>query len=140
MIPIWPASLTRPMRSGWAHALADGRQSTRPEAGPPRVRRRFSAAVSTIQMAIDLSLDQRQLFNGFWRDTTRGGSLPFWIPDWTLDGVALTTEDGSGLLTEAGAPLLVSAWHLAMFGTDQPPSETVVGVRFRIAISLSIMP
>jgi len=140
MMPSWPSELPRPRRDGYVSVLPDGRTSTKTEAGPPRVRRRFSAAVATRQMAIDVTADQRLRFWRFWREETVGGSLPFLVPDWTVDGVTITTEGGADLTDANGAPLLVAAVDVAMFATSQPPSEAPIGVDWRITFQLSVMP
>lgn len=139
-IPQWPSTLPRPTRASYAATAPDGRLSTKMEAGPPRVRRRYSSAAATRQMAIVATGDQRARFWRFWGEDTVGGSLPFFVPDWTRDGVALTTETGAVLTLADGTPILIAATQLALFGTEQPPSEAMVGVEFRITFQLMIMP
>lgn len=139
-LPVWPSSFPRPMLSGFGTVLPDGRQSTSMQAGPPRVRRRYSSAATIRQATMILDVNARQRFWRFWGDDTTGGSLPFLVPDWTLDGRPLATASGEILTTTDGVPLLVSAWHLALFGTDQPPSEAPLGVQFRMTFTLSILP
>jgi hypothetical protein len=136
---LWPIDLPRPMRSGYQRGLPDGRLSTRPEAGPPRMRRRFSSAVSPMATTFTLTLDQRMRFWRFWEEVG-GGTLPFVAPDWTLDGQTIT--DGSGLVItdDAGSPILVTAPALMMFAGDQAPSESLVGVEYRITVQFSILP
>ncbi len=139
-IPFWPDQLPRPMRQGWQKTLPDGRQSTKNDAGPPRVRRQYSSAVSPVAMTIDVSLDDRECFNRFWEIDTIGGSLPFWIIDPTLDGVPLMDELGDVLQDDAGNAILMEEWWLVLFDTQSPPAETVIGVRFRINFGLMVMP
>jgi hypothetical protein len=139
-IPFWPDPLPRPLRQGWQRTLQDGRQSTKNDAGPPRVRRQYSSAVSPIAMTIDVSLADRERFNRFWEIDTKGGSLPFWIIDPTLDGVALMDDASTIITDDTGAPILVEAWWLVLFDTQSPPAETVMGVRYRINFGLMVMP
>lgn len=139
-VPWYPDTLPRPRRDGHSRTLADGRQATKNDAGPPRVRRRFSSAPAAMQMVIDLTLDQRMRFFRFWEEDTRFGSLPFWMLDWATDGVALMAETGDVLTDEFGRPLAIDAVLLCMFGTDQPPAETLIGVDFRVSFQLSILP
>lgn len=139
-VPIWPTELPRPNRAGYGRTLPDGRSSTRPEAGPPRVRRRFSAAPSPMTLVFDMTLDQRARFHLFWSEDTAGGSLPFWMADWTLDGHVLSTDDGSVLTTDSGADITIDTAMLVMFATDQAPAETIVGLKYRFTVQLSIMP
>lgn len=138
-VPRWPPELPRALRQGYSRSRPDGRQSTQPEVGPPRVRRRFSAAIAPMTMTIDVSADQRMRFSRFWEEDTGFGSLPFLIPDWTIDGLDMGTASGSSLTTANGETLEIAASLLVMFGRD-PPTEIPVGIRYRITFQLSIMP
>lgn len=138
-VPSWPDDLPRIMRSGYGRTLPDGRMATKSDSGPPRVRRRYSAAPAPMQATIDVSVDQRQRFWRFWLEDTASGSLPWWAPDWTIDGLSLTDETGAVLTDESGTELLIAATILVMFGAD-PPAESAIGVRYRITLSLSILP
>jgi len=128
------------MKSSYARTLPDGRQSTKNDAGPPRVRLRFSSATATIQMSIEVDIDARGRFYRFWNEDTARGSLPFLMTDWPIDGQTIANEDGDTLTTEDGDALILEAALLLMFGTDQPPSETPVGANWRIVFPLTIMP
>ncbi len=139
-VPTYPDDLPRPRRDGYSQTLPDGRLATKRDAGPPRVRRRFSAAPGVLQMVIDLTLDQRARFWRFWEEDAGGGSLPFWMPDWVLEGAGLMTGSGEGLTDEAGRSLVIDADLLCMFGTEQAPTETVSGVTFRLSFPLTILP
>lgn len=138
-IPFWPDQLPRPMRQGYQKTLSDGRQSTKNDGGPPRVRRQYSSAVSPVAMTIDVSLDGKECFNRFWETDTAGGSLPFWVIDPTLDGVPLMDDTGAIITDDTDAPILMDAWWLVLFDT-QAPAETVIGVRYRINFGLMVMP
>lgn len=136
----YPDELPRPRRDGYSRTLADGRQATKNESGPPRVRRRFSSAAAAMQMVVDLTVDQRMRFFRFWEEDTVLGSKPFWMPDWTVAGIELGTEAGDVITDETGRPLVIEAVLLCMFGTEQPPAETVLGVDFRVSFQLAILP
>lgn len=140
-LPRWPSDLPRPDRQGFQVSVPDGRLATRPEAGPPRVRRRFSAAATPMQMTIRVDADQRARFERFWGEDLSRGSLPFLMPDWRFDGHGLRTgTGGGGLVTAAGGRLIIAAWVLVMFATDQAPAQTPEGVGWRIVASFSILP
>lgn len=138
-IPMWPTELPRPERAGFQSEAPDGRQSTQLDAGPPRVRRRFSAAVTPIAMTIYVSSDLRARFQRFWSEDTASGSLPFLIPDWRFDLHPLLTADGASALTADGTSLLIEAWALAMFGQEKP-RDVPAGIKWRISMSISLMP
>ena len=140
-LPIWPtAELPRPKRDGYARTYPDGRQSTKNDAGPPRGRLRFSAAPAFISLQFDMTHAQRARFMTFWTTDTVNGSKPFVVPDWTEISIPLLAADGTPLTTDAGTLLATDAWLLAMFSYDKPPSETIVGNGFRIAVQLTILP
>lgn len=79
-MPTWPESL--PQEPG-----ADGFQETAPnlvvrtqmDAGPPKVRRRFTAGVRTFAMRFVLSEDQVDTLDAFFIEDCAGGAIPF---DW----------------------------------------------------------
>ena len=76
------------------------------DAGPAKMRRRFSAVVRTFVVPIELNGTQRQAFDSFWINDTQEGSISFsWTdpvtdvalnfrfvapPQWTLDAGGTT--------------------------------------------------
>src|SRR5262245_36088936 len=77
---VWPASLSQSARViGFELALPATSIQTPMDAGPPKTRRRFTAA--PILWTTELVFDRYQasVFTGFFVDTLQGGSLPF---DW----------------------------------------------------------
>jgi hypothetical protein len=138
-VPIYPTELPPPNRSGFQFELGDGRRRTRPEAGPPRVRRKFSSAADQVALVSDLTRDQYARLARFWRDDTAGGSLPFLMPDPTSNGWPLLSSDGLPLLAGDGSTVLVSAWWLCIFG-ERPPAFTVVGLIHRTQFTVAVMP
>lgn len=76
----WPASLPQvaPI-NGYQETPPDTSLRTQMDAGPAKVRRRFTAAVRPITMNFILSDAQLQVFDDFYGETLEGGSLPF---DW----------------------------------------------------------
>lgn len=139
MIPNWPTDLPRPMRQGYQSSPMEARLKRRAEAGFPGYRRRFSSVAEIVMLTLDVSRNERAIFDKFHRETSKFGSKTFYMPDPTTDGWALLTSEGGQLLASNGAPLLLSARWLCMFG-DTQPATTVVGVRFRIAFDVAVMP
>lgn len=138
-VAIWPTDLPRPMRSGFQSQLDDPRMRKQSETGPPGYRRRFSSVARSVGMTIDVARWQKAVFDNFYEIQMSHGSLPFWMPDPLTDGWAMLTETGAPILTETGAPLLLSAQWLCLFG-GSTPAETIKGVRFRIAFTISVLP
>lgn len=140
-VPFWPADLPqRVLVDGYSEGVGDGRIMQPMDAGPPKMRRRTSAAMRPVRARLWLGFDQKARLNRFWTEGVAGGSLPFWFPDQTMDGLALLTADGAPLLTESGAPLVITSWWLVMFGQDGIAFDAQSGVLFGAAFSLDILP
>lgn len=100
-MPSWPASLPQTQFLNMTEQRQDARVRTAMDAGPAKMRRRFTTAISTIVAPIVLDGSQRQAFDTFWITTLQEGALKFsWSdpvtdtnlnfrfvspPTWTLD-------------------------------------------------------
>lgn len=74
----WPASLPQnPMKQGYSESPPNTVQRTNMDAGPPKVRRRFTAGVRPFNMDIKLSPTQTETLDVFYNSTTNGGADPF---------------------------------------------------------------
>jgi len=139
MTALWPAELPRPMRQGYQHQLGEARLVTPIDAGPPRLRRRYSQMPAIVGMTLDLSVDQALRLERFFFEEVKGGSLPFLMRDPELDGLPLTDEEGTPLTDGEGNPLTIAAWWLCLFA-EGLPARTVVGVRRRVSFQLAVLP
>lgn len=141
MIPRWPTDLPQRLsRDGFGEGFADGRLQTEMESGVPKTRRRFSAAIRPIQASIDVPIDGKARLMRFWDEETGGGSVPFLIPDTTMNGAPLLAGGGLVLTDEQDRPLLVESWHLCVFGKTPPSSQNLGGPWYRVTFSLSVLP
>ncbi len=78
--PVWPATLPQePLAQGYAERAPDTVIRTQMEAGPPKVRRRFTAGVRSIECRLRLIPAQVDTLDAFFNTTVAGGALPF---DW----------------------------------------------------------
>jgi hypothetical protein len=78
--PVWPLSLPqRPLAEGFHERAADTLVRTQMEAGPAKVRRRFTAGVRTMDLQLRLTGSQVETLDGFHDSTLAGGALAF---DW----------------------------------------------------------
>lgn len=111
----------------------------RAELGPPGYRRRFSSVAKLVTLSIVIGRDKKAIFDQFFDERTAGGTLPFYMPDPTTDGWPLLSSDGLPLLTGSGVPLLLASRWLCLFG-DTLPTETILGVQFRMSFSVVVMP
>ena len=92
-----------------------------------------------VSLSIEVSRARKAIFDAFYDDTTKQGSLPFRMPDPTTDGTFLLNEDFSPILTSDGDPILMSAEWLCLFG-ETVPLERMVGGRFEISFTVAVMP
>ena len=139
---VWPSELPQHvLASGYSESLGEGRLRTQMEAGPMKVRRRFSAVARPVSTSFRVSPDGKARIERFWREEIGDGSLPFLMPDQTRDALALLTDDGLQLLDDQGRPLINTAWWLVMAG-EAPPTFTPLqrGMAFMASFPLVIMP
>lgn len=136
---VWPAELPKPERNTYQSQFQDPRQKRPRDDGPPSYRRRFSKAARLVSMSVLLTRAQKARFDDFLVVDTKMGSLPFTMPDPTKDGWALLDEAGAPVLDDQGAPVLLSGEWLCKFG-DAMPTETVIGIEFRISFPIVVMP
>lgn len=140
-VPAWPPDLPqRFQRDGYSEAAADGRIRQKMEAGPPKVRRRTSAAVRPVSASVVVDDDGLARFNRFWEEEVAQGSLPFWLPAQSLDGFELGTADGDTLLADDGTPIVIVAWWLAIFGEGAPKTVQADPCSWRISFDIEVLP
>ena len=87
---VWPASLPQtPLAEGYNERAPDTVIRSPMEAGPPRLRRRFTAGVRNIECQLRLTPAQLDTLDAFFGSTVAGGALPF---DWKhpRNGTAVT--------------------------------------------------
>lgn len=79
-MPTWPASLPQfVLEQGYSESLPEQTVETPMDAGPAKIRRRFTAQVSKFQLTVACDQTQAATFDGFYLTTLQGGSLSF---DW----------------------------------------------------------
>ncbi|KKK88167.1 hypothetical protein LCGC14_2745910 [marine sediment metagenome] len=77
-MPAWPAGLPQdPLLDGIQEASPDTRLVTQMEQGPPKVRRRFTAAERGIGMRMIMTTAQIETLDDFFVLTLGSGSLTF---------------------------------------------------------------
>ncbi len=87
---VWPASLPQKfLQQGYREGFADVLLRTRMDAGPDKVRRRFTAAPRPVRGTMAMTGAQVATLESFFDTTLQGGALPF---DWThpRTGAAVT--------------------------------------------------
>lgn len=138
-VPIWPDTLPRPERNTFQKVALEARLKRRIDAGTPGYRLRFSGVPYLVNMSILVTRSGKSVFDEFHEDTTRWGTLPFWMPDPTTDGWPMTDSDGNPLFDGRGEQIRMTGTWLCMFG-DGNPAETIQGIEFRKTFSLVVLP
>lgn len=84
--PVWPASLPQnPQLMGFQESGAGATVRTQMDAGPAKVRRRFTIEVRNISLALVMTTAQVATFDTFWTSTISYGALAFdWVDFRTL--------------------------------------------------------
>lgn len=81
-MPTWPGSLPQyPLQDGYSAAEPNGLLASAMDQGPPKVRRRFSAAVTPVQCSWKLTDAQKATLKAFVKTDLAGGALTFTWPN-----------------------------------------------------------
>ncbi|NNG04360.1 MAG: hypothetical protein HKM95_09700 [Inquilinus sp.] len=80
-MPVWPAALPQDVLiAGYSEEVPETTIRTQMDAGPAKVRRRFSAGVRKFAVTVALTRAQVQILDDFYLTDLQGGALRF---DWT---------------------------------------------------------
>lgn len=78
-MPSWPSNIPTFLVRGFSEQPGDGRLRTPMDAGPPKVRRRYTATVRKMRGTIQTDDTGLAAFETFLETTILSGSIPF---DW----------------------------------------------------------
>ena len=113
---VWPASLPQDAERPHKEKFQENTVRTPMDAGPDKVRRRYTAGVKAVQASMQMTKAQTITLETFFDDTLKGGSLPF---DWLLPRTAAT----------------------ATFRFTAPPELThIAGLNWDVQLQLEILP
>jgi len=116
-MPGWPAELPNyVLVDGYVEMMPENMILSQPDMGPPKARRRSTAAMQYIQAKIYVDIDQVETFKTFYRETLYEGALSF---DWEHPR---TGED------------------VVMRFTSSPVITPISGTNFYIQMQLGILP
>lgn len=80
MAIIWPTTLPQfVLEGGYQEALEDQTAETQMDAGPAKIRRRFTTSTRRFQVVVQMTPEQGVIFEAFYLTTLAGGTTPF---DW----------------------------------------------------------
>jgi hypothetical protein len=125
----WPSTLPQFMSvDGYTEGLSDGRLVLPMDAGPPKIRRRTTAAIRPVSVSSQMPVGQKERFRRWWEEDTEGGTAVFEFPDQALSGRRLLSTAGDkSVLRSTGTYLLIRRWWLCHFG-EGVPTITSAGV------------
>lgn len=84
-MPTWPASLPQSPESAGYREGGGFPVIQAPVDGPPKSRRRYTAAIQSVPCSVRLTAAQLATFETFFRDDLQQGALAF---DWSVRGDA----------------------------------------------------
>ena len=123
-MPVWPAELPTAPQFGWSEAPGDGRVRTQTDAGPAKVRRRFSSTPSVFSVQFVMTQAQATRLLQFYENAsdaspagTGGGAL-------SITGLPHPRDDSSATFRFLAPPVITQA------------STTV----FRASLRLELLP
>jgi hypothetical protein len=137
-LPVWPAVLPQALRPNYSGAYGDGRLRSKTDAGGGKQRRRFSNAARPVRADIWIDEGQKIALDDFIDFDLVGGALPFLMFDPERDGLALIDGAGAVILDSSGAPIGTRRYRIVQL--DDIPQIASVGRRYRIGLSLFVMP
>lgn len=80
MATIWPTTLPQyVLEAGYQEGLEDQSVETQMDAGPAKIRRRFTTVTRRFSVMVQMTPEQGAIFETFYLTTLAGGTLPF---DW----------------------------------------------------------
>lgn len=116
-VPVWPITLPQQLFvNGYSQSFAETTIKSEMDAGPAKVRRRFSAGIEPVSGTMLITETQLGYLRTFFEDTLLGGSLRF---SWTKP------------------PAHITACEMRF---TAPPSWTKVDGEYEIQLTLEILP
>lgn len=79
-MPTWPIGLPQyVLEAGYQETLEDQTIESEMDAGPAKIRRRFTTATRRFQVTVQMTPSEAAIFEDFYLNTLQGGALSF---DW----------------------------------------------------------
>jgi hypothetical protein len=112
--PTWPATLPQfVLEGGYQESLQDQTIETQMEAGPAKIRRRFTKSLRRFQMSLMLTSAQAATFETFWQTTCKGGSIPFdWVHPRTRVATAMRFRNPAPQFTSFGGINVIAQFNV----------------------------
>src|SRR5262249_38482241 len=134
--PVWPAELPQIVQlSGYQESPPDLVLRTQMDAGPAKVRRRFTSGVRPIKASLTLHENECQMLDNFFIQDCAGGALAFdWQSQRSPDASELVDE--SDLVTDSTFLLVARSMRFVKPPTYQP----LGGELYEAMLDLEILP
>lgn len=87
-VVLWPKELPCSTPSGYGFEKVDGRRITEMDQGPPRVRLVYKNTPQLADMAFLMTEEQYQLYERFYREDAKNGSMVVRIPALNGEGIS----------------------------------------------------
>ncbi len=140
-MPTWPTSLPQYLLTrNYSETALNLVIRTTMDAGPAKVRRRFTAGVRPVGGLLVLTDDQVGVLDGFFLNDCAGGAVAFsWTMQRESEDTDAPTDTDAISDTDIGLP---KCWEPATFRFMKPPQyqDTGDGKHYEVTLSLEIMP
>lgn len=135
----YPSELGQRLEVGLAVTIGGGPTVVRPERGRSFVRGGGAADPMILEGAQTMvEVSELARFNTFWREDTKFGALPFWLPDQQFDGVSLLMPDLDPIEMPDGEGVENTAWWLCQF-VGRPSQPSIEFNLWRITFPLEVI-
>ncbi len=139
-MPTWPTSLPQfVLTRNYKETAPDLVIRTQMDAGPAKVRRRFTAGVRPMEAMLVLTEDQLIVLDNFYLSDCQGGALSF---TWTYQRGRQDTDAGTDSDIGTDTDTLRSVRATATMRFVKPPVSEDVGdgKNYEVTLNLEIMP
>lgn len=138
--PTWPTSLPQALLTrNYKETAPNLVIRTQMDAGPAKVRRRFTAGIRAIEGLLVLDEDQLAVLDNFFLSDCQGGALSF---SWTYQREWQDVDFDADTDTNTDSDTRPVSWAPATFRFVKPPaySDTGDGRHYEVTLSLEILP
>jgi len=139
-MPTWPTSLPQYLLTrNYSETAPNLVIRTTMDAGPAKVRRRFTAGVRPIDGLLVLTDDQLGVLDGFFLNDCAGGAIAF---SWTMQRRLSDSDSPSDSDSSPDSDLTPATFPPMTFRFTKPPhySDVGDGKNYEVTVNLEILP
>jgi hypothetical protein len=103
-MPAWPNTLPAYVQEGgYSEQIQDQTIESQMDAGPAKIRRRFTKSIRRFRVSMQMTPAQTDAFETFWQTDCRGGSVPFtWVHPRTRTAATLRFRNPAPQISTLG--------------------------------------